>query len=63
MIWIHFRSIGMVYYDESVFLALASVVERFVKVDIMNLNTSRGKFVIICVEIKLNELIFGKVWF
>lgn len=61
-VWIRFPGLNLVYYDESVLLALASAVGKPVKVDTNTLKVQRGRFARICVEIDLNQPVVGKVW-
>lgn len=61
-VWIRFPGLNLVYYDESVLLALASAVGKPIKVDTNTLKVQRGRFARICVEIDLNQPVVGKVW-
>jgi len=62
MVWIRFPGLNLVFYDESILLALASTVGRPIRVDINTLDVRRGRFARVCVEIDLNKLVVGKVW-
>lgn len=61
LVWINFLSLGMEYYDESVLLA--TTVGKPIRIDLMTLNASRGKFARVRVEIELNKPVVGKFWF
>lgn len=61
MVWIRIPSLNLVFYDESLLLALASTVGTPVKVDLHTLQVARGRFARICVEIDLNQPVVGKV--
>lgn len=61
-VWIRFPGLNLIYYDESVLLALASAVGKPIKVDTNTLKVHRGRFARICVEIDLNQPVVGKVW-
>lgn len=61
-VWIRFPGLNLVYYDESVLLALASAVGKPIKVDTNTLKVHRGRFARICVEIDLSQPVVGKVW-
>lgn len=62
IIWIRFPGLSLLYYDESVLLALAATVGTPVKVDTNTLNVEKGCFACICVEIDLTKPMVGKVW-
>lgn len=51
----------MEYYDESVLLALSLVVEKTIKVYIIIVGASRGRFAQFCIEIDPDQLVVGKV--
>lgn len=61
-VWLRFPGLNLVYYDESVLLAIGSAVGKPIKVDTNTWNVQRGRFVRICVEIDLKEPVVGKVW-
>lgn len=44
-------------------LAPSSAVGRPIRVDVRTVDASRGKYARICVEIDLEKLVVGKVWF
>lgn len=52
---------NLVYYDESLLLAMASAIGKPIKVDKHTLRVERGRFVRVCVEIDLNQLVVGKI--
>ena len=52
----------MKYYDDSIVLALTTMVGRLVEVNIRNIDALRGKFTKVCVEINLSQTMVGKVW-
>ncbi|CAJ2671540.1 unnamed protein product [Trifolium pratense] len=62
MVWIRFPGLNLVFYDESVLLALGAAVGTPVKVDRNTLDVKRGRFARVCVEIDLNKPVIGKVW-
>jgi hypothetical protein len=61
MVWIRIPSLNLVYYDESVLWALASMVGTPVKVDLHTLRVARGRFARICVEVDLTRPVVGRV--
>ncbi|GAU10923.1 hypothetical protein TSUD_426960, partial [Trifolium subterraneum] len=61
MVWIRIPSLNLVYYDESVLWALASMVGTPVKVDLHTLRVARGRFARICVEVDLTMPVVGRV--
>ncbi|XP_045797590.1 uncharacterized protein LOC123891736 [Trifolium pratense] len=61
MAWIRIPSLNLVYYDESLLWAVASMVGTPVKVDMHTLRVARGKFARLCVEIDLTKPVVGKV--
>jgi hypothetical protein len=61
MAWIRIPSLNLVYYDESLLWAVASMVGTPVKVDMHTLQVARGKFARLCVEIDLTKPVVGKV--
>jgi hypothetical protein len=61
MVWIRIPSLNLVYYDESLLWALASLVGTPVKVDLHTLNVARGRFARICVEVDLTKPVVGCV--
>ncbi|GAU41147.1 hypothetical protein TSUD_190470 [Trifolium subterraneum] len=62
MVWIRFPGLNLVFYDESVLLALGAAVGTPVKVDRNTLDVKRGRFARVCVEIDLNKPVISKVW-
>ncbi|XP_020211512.1 uncharacterized protein LOC109796242 [Cajanus cajan] len=68
LVWIRFPGLGVMFYDESVLLTIASAIGKPVKVDLNTLNMTRGRFARVCVEINLNEPVVGRfflngVWY
>ncbi|PNX77058.1 hypothetical protein L195_g033019, partial [Trifolium pratense] len=61
MVWIRIPSLNLLYYDESVLWALASMVGAPVKVDLHTLRVDRGRFARMCVEIDLTQPVVGRV--
>ncbi|XP_045798137.1 uncharacterized protein LOC123892394 [Trifolium pratense] len=61
MVWIRVPSLNLVYYDESLLWALASMVGNPVKVDLHTLRVERGRFARMCVEIDLTKPVVGRV--
>lgn len=61
MVWIRIPSLNLVYYDESLLWALASMVGNPVKVDLHTLKVARGRFARMCVEIDLTKPVVGRV--
>jgi hypothetical protein len=61
MAWIRIPNLNLVYYDESVLWAVASMVGTPVKVDMHTLRVARGKFARLCVEIDLTKPVVGRV--
>lgn len=62
MVWIRFPGLNLFYYDESILMAMATVVGKPVKVDNNTLNVRRGRFARVCVEVDLTKPVVGKVW-
>ena len=60
LVWVRFRGLGMVYYDGSMLLTIASAIGAPIKVDQNTLNMNRGRFARVCVQINLNVPIEGK---
>nr|KYP69646.1 Transposon TX1 uncharacterized [Cajanus cajan] len=68
LVWIRFPGLGVMFYDESVLLTIASAIGKPVKVDLNTLNMTRGRFARACVEINLEEPVVGRfflngVWY
>ncbi|XP_045791583.1 uncharacterized protein LOC123886297 [Trifolium pratense] len=61
MVWIRIPSLNLVYYDESVLWALATMIGNPVKVDMHMLCVARGRFARICVEVDLTIPVVGRV--
>ncbi|CAJ2652742.1 unnamed protein product [Trifolium pratense] len=61
MVWIRIPSLNLVYYDESVLWAVASMVGNPVKVDLHTLRVARGKFARMCIEVDLTKPVVGRV--
>ncbi|GAU49878.1 hypothetical protein TSUD_408170 [Trifolium subterraneum] len=61
MVWIRIPSLNLVYYDESLLWALASMVGTPIKVDLHTLKVARGRFARMCVEIDLTKPVVGRV--
>nr|KYP73208.1 hypothetical protein KK1_005823 [Cajanus cajan] len=67
-VWVRFPGLGVMFYDESVLLTIASAIGKPIKVDLNTLNMTRGRFARVCVEINLNEPVVGRfflngVWY
>lgn len=63
LVWIRFPGLNLVYYDESILMALAAAVGNPIRVDSNTLDVRRGRFARVCVEVDLNLPVVGKVWF
>lgn len=59
LVWIRFPGMNLVYYDDSLLLAMASAIGRPIKVDEHTLSVERGWFARIYVEIDLNQHVVG----
>ncbi|XP_020235892.1 uncharacterized protein LOC109815553 [Cajanus cajan] len=44
LVWVRFPGLGVMFYDESVLLTIASAIGKPVKVDLNTLNMTRGRF-------------------
>lgn len=55
MVWIRFPGLNIVYYDESLLLALAATVGKPVRVDTNTLTVQRGHFPWVWMEIDLTK--------
>lgn len=62
LVWIRFPGMNLVFYDESLLLAMALAVGRPIKVDEHTLKVERGIFARVCVEINLNQPVVGKIF-
>lgn len=62
MVWIRFPGLNLVYYDETILLALASAIGKPVKVDINPKDVRRGRFARVCIEVNLTKPVVGRVW-
>nr|KYP49376.1 hypothetical protein KK1_028919 [Cajanus cajan]KYP57868.1 hypothetical protein KK1_004149 [Cajanus cajan] len=60
LIWVCFPSLGMVCYNKSVLLTMASVIGKSIRVDLNTLNTKKRCFALVYVEISLDKPIMGK---
>nr|KYP67224.1 Transposon TX1 uncharacterized [Cajanus cajan] len=68
IVWVRFPGLGIMFYDESVLLTIASTIGTPIKVDLNTLNMARGRFARVCVEIELDKPVVGKfnlngVWY
>ncbi|GAU46480.1 hypothetical protein TSUD_402360, partial [Trifolium subterraneum] len=61
MVWIRIPSLNLVFYDESVLWALASMVGNPIKVDLQTLRVARGRFARMCVEVDLTKPVVSRV--
>jgi hypothetical protein len=61
MVWIRIPSLNLVFYDESVLWAIASMVGNPIKVDLQTLKVARGRFARMCVEVDLTKSVIGRV--
>ncbi|KAH1193804.1 hypothetical protein GmHk_19G054760 [Glycine max] len=61
MVWIRFPGLNLFFYDESILMALAAVVENPVRVDSNTLDVRRGCFARVCVEVDFNKPVAEKV--
>ena len=62
MVWVHFKGLNVMFYDESAIKVIASTVGRPVKVDITTKTAERRRFVRACVEVDLSILVKRKIW-
>lgn len=62
LVRVPFPGMNLVYYDESLLLAMAAAIGRPIKVDRQTLRVERGRFARVCVDIDLNQPIVGKFW-
>jgi hypothetical protein len=62
MVWICIPSLNLVFYDENLLMAMALAIGKPIKVDMHTCNVERDKFARVCVEIKLNKLVIGRIW-
>lgn len=60
LVWVRFPGMNLVYYDESLLLAMAAAVGRSIKVDEHTLKVEEDRFARVCVEIDLNQPVVGK---
>ncbi|XP_006606936.1 uncharacterized protein [Glycine max] len=61
MVWIRFPGLNnLVYYDETILLALASAIGKPVKVDINPKDVRRGRFARVCIEVNLTKPVVGR---
>ena len=60
-VWIRFPSVNMMYYNESVIMALANRVGRHIRVDFNTQHYTRGKFARVCMEVDLTQPVLGVV--
>ncbi|XP_027351305.1 uncharacterized protein LOC113862417 [Abrus precatorius] len=58
--WVRFSSLGLMFYDQSVLLTIASALGKPIKVDVNTLNMTHGRFARVCVEIDLDKPVMGK---
>ena len=49
----------MMYYDESVLMALAEGIGKGIRVDLTTRNVHQGKFPRVCVEVDLSKPVLG----
>lgn len=61
LVWVRFPCMNLVFYDESLLLAMASTIGKPIKVDEHTLKVERGRFARVCVEIDLNQPVVGKI--
>ncbi|KAH1213844.1 hypothetical protein GmHk_14G041722 [Glycine max] len=61
MVWVCFPGLNLIYYDESILLALARAIGTLIKVDSNTLDVRRERFARIYVQIDLNKPVVGKV--
>lgn len=62
MVWICIPSLNLVFYDENLLMATALAIGKPIRVDMHTCNVERDKFARVCVEIKLNKLVVGRIW-
>lgn len=53
----------MRYYDESVLITLARVIEKSIKLGVLTMEVLRGTFVRTCAELSLNNQALGRIKF
>lgn len=63
LVWIWFPSLNLVFYDESVLMAMAIVVRRPVIVDANTRDVWQGRFARMCIEVDLDKPMVGLMWF
>lgn len=57
LVWICFPGLNVLYYDESILMALAAAVGNPVKVDQNTLEVNHGRFARICVEVEYEGVV------
>lgn len=62
LVWVSFPVFNLIYYDENLLLAMASVIGKPIKVDSNTLRVERRRLTHICMEIDLTHPIVGKIW-
>lgn len=60
LVWVSFPVFNLIYYDENLLLAMASVIGKPIKVDSNTLRVERRRLTRICMEIDLTHPIVGK---
>lgn len=62
LVWVRFPILNLLYYDESILMAMGVMVGTSVRVDKNTLGVARGRYARVCVEIELQKPVIGKVW-
>lgn len=60
--WYGYVIMNLVYYDESILLALASAVGHPIKVDNNMKDFRRDHFACVCIDVDLTKPVVGRVW-
>jgi len=62
LVWICFPVLNLLYYDESILLALATTVGKPIKVDSNTKDVRQGRFACVCIEVDLKKPMVGEVY-
>ena len=62
VVWIRFKGLNMMYYEESAIKTIVTVIGKPIRVGFVAKEMGRGKFARVCVEVDLSKLVVRKVW-
>ena len=62
MVWVHFPSLNLMYYNEQIIKRVALGIGKLVKINMTTQSVARGRYARVCVEIDLYKPVAPELW-